>query len=249
MKGSKSERTIFVRVIHSGILIIWTLISATVFSTAIIISRPFSKKLCQKIARTWCRILTAFSGVRLTVRGLEKLDPDQNYFFISNHCSAADIYVLYTAIPHALLFVAKRSLFRIPFFGWGLRALGNIPLDRTNPKKARKTIENAAAVLTSGDASLFVFPEGTRSRTGRLGEFKLGVFSLAVRAGIPVVPMGIQGTYEFLPRGSFLLNPGPVSVLFGDPIFSSNWKRSSKSQIAQEAWKRISQLLSDKNTD
>ena len=192
--------------------------------------------------------MTAFSGVRLTVSGLDKLDPDQNYLFVANHSSLADIYVLYTAISHTLLFVAKRSLFRIPFFGWGLRALGDIPLDRSNPKKARKTIEHAAVVLTSGDASLFAFPEGTRSRSGRLAEFKLGVFSLAVRAGVPVVPLGIQGTHEFLPKGSVLINPGPVSVLIGDPIFSSNWKRSSKNQIAEDAREQISLLLSKENS-
>ncbi len=241
MKTNKLGRVF--RFLHAFLLILWIIASCVVFGTLVIVLRPLSRKISMTLMKVWMMIAIFFSGVRIEISGTEKLDRNRNYIFMSNHVSAADIAIIYAACPGFISFLAKRELFFIPFFGWGIAAGGHIPVNRGNPKSARRSIERAVRSLRSGKISLVVFPEGTRSATGELGEFKLGVFTLAVQSGVPVVPVAIRGSREVLPKGSFFMNPLPVSVSLGDPVSASGFDRKNKSLLAKIVRDKVEELL------
>ena len=141
----------------------------------------------------------------------------QTYVFMANHLSAVDIWALYVALPQRVRMIAKKQLASIPLFGWAMWAGNFIFVDRANAIAARRSIEEAGRRIRGGD-SVLIFPEGTRSRDGRLGPFKKGGFHLAIDAGVSVVPVALQGTRAAMPRSSLLLRPGHVHVTFGEPI-------------------------------
>jgi 1-acyl-sn-glycerol-3-phosphate acyltransferase len=170
-----------------------------------------------RLARVWSRVMLRAIGVRPTYRGLERLPPGSPCIFISNHQSTVDIWALVPVLPVSVVFVAKQSLFRIPVLGWSMRAAGFIPIDRSRRGRALRSLERAAERIRDGSPVL-LFAEGTRSRDGRLGLFKKGAFRLALRAGVPLVPVAISGTWGVIrPRG-LRVQPGPVRVSFCQPI-------------------------------
>jgi 1-acyl-sn-glycerol-3-phosphate acyltransferase len=243
---SKKNPNKLLRLLHSIFLIVWAVISTVVFATLTIASRPFSRNLSLGVARIWIAIMVFVSGVKVDRRGLEKLDRSQTYIFMSNHISALDIPIIQASLPLRTAFMAKRELFFIPFFGWGMAVSGHISVNRQNPVKARRSMERAATTLKTGRNSLIVFPEGTRSRTGELGPFKLGVFSIAIEAGVPIVPIALQGTHEILPRGSYYIKPLPVRLSVGVPVSTSGFDRKNKAILAKLIRDRIEGMLSEK---
>ncbi len=172
----------------------------------------------ERAARGWARLLLRAAGVRLTVRGAEHVSPTEAQIIVANHQSWFDIPAVFTALPVEVRFVAKKELFAIPFFGSTLKALGHVRLDRTNLKAAIAAYEVAAGYIRDQRLSVIVFPEGTRSRTGRLQPFKAGPFVLAIESGAPVVPVYVAGTFGILPKGSILVRPADVTVFIGEPI-------------------------------
>lgn len=187
--------------------------------------------------------MALIGGSKIRLKGIEKLDKKINYIFTANHQSFADIPVLFGFIPFYNVFIAKKSLFYIPFFGWGIAAMGHIAINRSNPKKAKRSIARAIESIKLKNKSVFAFPEGTRSRTGELGEFKLGIFSMAIQAEIDVVPIAIVGTREIMPKGSYYFQSGNVDVYFGTPISSNKFKKSEKYKMSQEARQQIKAML------
>jgi len=240
-----SRKPLLLRVLqgfHSVYAMVWMLFVTSLCSTLSVLLRPIHAGLSRWVGRTWGLLLVLGVGIRLRVTGAEKLDRRRTYIFMSNHLSAADIIILYTAIPFPVGYLAKRELFRIPLFGWAMKASGHIPVDRGNPREAKKAIERAVEVVKSGDLSLIIFPEGTRSTTGELGSFKLGGFSLAVSAGADIVPMAISGTRELLPKGAYHLNPRPITVRMGEPIRISDYDKQSKAVLAEQTREAILRL-------
>lgn len=168
-------------------------------------------------ARGWGRLGLAMAGIKVTVTGAGHLPPGP-VIVMSNHQSNFDILALLGHFPRHLSWVAKQELFRIPVFGYSMRRGGYIPLDRSDGRKALKSIEAAAARIRGG-SSVIIFPEGTRTRDGNLLPFKRGGFLLASRAGVPVVPVAIIGSFEINPGGSLGLNLGrPVEIRIGEPV-------------------------------
>jgi 1-acyl-sn-glycerol-3-phosphate acyltransferase len=167
--------------------------------------------------RRWGRGLLRALGVEPLVEGLERLEPGRPYVYVANHLSYADVWVLLAVLPGSVRFVAKKELLRIPIFGRALVAGGQIVIDRRNLKSAFGAYEEAAAAIRGG-MSAIVFVEGTRSRDGMLLPFKKGPFVLAIAAGVPVVPVYLDGTRQVLPRGRLLARPHPVRARFGAPI-------------------------------
>lgn len=137
--------------------------------------------------------------------------------FIANHQSNVDIWVLAKVMPIGTRFVAKQELFRIPVLGRAMTAAGFIRINRSNRSEAIRSLTQAAESIRGG-RPVILFPEGTRSRDGRLQPFKKGAFHLATLAGVPVVPVAIRGTFEIMPPGSLRVRPGPIEVFFEPPI-------------------------------
>jgi 1-acyl-sn-glycerol-3-phosphate acyltransferase len=166
-------------------------------------------------ARLWARLILATTGVRVHTHGVPPPPAEQSYVFASNHQSTYDIPVLFWTMPHQLRIIAKASLGSFPFLGWHLRRAGHLLVDRDNPgagvlKKMRRMIGQGA--------SLIVFPEGTRSRTGRVARFKGGVFLLAIESGLPIVPISVSGSRHVMLKGRLMTEPGDVDVTVHEPI-------------------------------
>lgn len=169
------------------------------------------------IGRLWSRILLFLSGVTVEVKGLENILAGKPQILASNHQGAFDILALQAFIPIQFRWVAKRSLFKIPIIGWSMSFAGYVGIDRERAGSAYKSIEAAADKVKSG-TSVLIFPEGTRSASGELLPFKRGSFLLAVKSGVPVIPISITGTKDIMKRESILIKPGAINIVVGKPI-------------------------------
>ncbi|MBI5049192.1 MAG: 1-acyl-sn-glycerol-3-phosphate acyltransferase [Deltaproteobacteria bacterium] len=169
------------------------------------------------IGRLWSRILLFLSGVTVNIKGIDNLLKDKPQILASNHQGAFDILALQAFIPMQFRWVAKKSLFKIPIIGWSMSFAGYIGIERERAGSAYKSIE-AAADKVKGGTSVLIFPEGTRSATGELLPFKRGSFLLAVKSGVPVIPISIQGTKDIMKKDSILINPSRINVVIGEPI-------------------------------
>lgn len=193
------------------------------------------------VARSWSRGILATSGVRLTSECAVELDSKSRYIFMANHQSLFDIPALLVAAPAETRFLAKRSLFQIPLFGWALAAGGFVSIDRRGGGRAQAGFRRALEQLRSG-ASILVFPEGTRSLDGRLLPLKRGGLLLALRSGLPIVPVGVRGTLEIRRRGSYRIDPGPIAVRYGRPIDPGEFSVRELSSLEATLRERITEL-------
>ncbi|HLH03015.1 MAG TPA: lysophospholipid acyltransferase family protein [Bryobacteraceae bacterium] len=171
-----------------------------------------------RVARAWARMLLRVSGVRVRVEGLEQIDPAGSYVFIANHLSYMDTPVALANVPVQFRFLAKRGLFQIPFLGTHLSRAGHIPVPREDPRASVKTMQVAAEKIQQKNISLLIFPEGGRSHDGVTRPFKEGGAYIAIRAGVPVVPLVMIGTREVLPFGSGVVQAGEVTLRVLEPI-------------------------------
>jgi 1-acyl-sn-glycerol-3-phosphate acyltransferase len=196
-------------------------------------------------ARTWSALILKTTGVRVTVRGLEKLDPGQSYVFAVNHQSIYDIPILFASIPFQLRIVAKASLGAIPFLGWHLRRTGHLLVNRRNPgadivEKMRRLVSEAH--------SLIVFPEGTRSLDGQVGRFKKGSFLVALDAGLPVVPVSLRGSRHVMTKGQLMVRPGDVQLTIHDPLPTAGLGRPGVIGFAERVRAQVVAGLDDSPT-
>lgn len=162
----------------------------------------------------WCL------GIRLDIENPEHLRGPA--VFISNHESLAEGFLLPALLPATLKFVAKQELARVPFWGWALKRTAAIFIDRSDPSQAVHKIREALRHLPAG-WSVVLMPEGTRSVDGTLGRFKKGAFHIAMQAGLPVVPIGIAGARDIVPKGGWLPRRAKVFVHVGAPMDTSTW--------------------------
>ncbi len=168
-------------------------------------------------ARMWSWLILKTSGIRVEVEGLEHLNSRETMIFCANHQSAMDIPILFVNLPVQFRFVAKRSLFKLPFLGWHLRRSGHISVDRERPQEALKSFDQAAKQVRKS-CSVVLFPEGRRSRNGQVGPFKAGAFYLAIRAGVPVVPITLNGTRAVLKPDTYRVRSGQTEMIVHKPI-------------------------------
>ncbi|OGU76179.1 MAG: hypothetical protein A3G43_12395 [Ignavibacteria bacterium RIFCSPLOWO2_12_FULL_56_21] len=167
--------------------------------------------------RFWARSVLGVCGVRVHVQGTERLKPGEAYIFAANHASMFDIPAVITCIPADIHIVYKKELTHVPIWGWALALSPYIIIDRANARDASGSLESAAAKIRDGK-SVMLFPEGTRTRTGSLQPFKRGTFALAVRSGVPVVPVTINNTYGILRKGSLAVRSADIEVILDAPI-------------------------------
>ena len=184
-----------------------------------ILVSPIDRKgrITHYLSKVFGGVILFIAGVKVEVEGKEKLNPDDNYIFISNHLSYFDIPILMIAIRNNVRFIYKDTMTKIAVLGWGMYLGQYIPINRENVREAMKSLKKAAQKVING-ISVVIFPEGTRSMDGTLGEFKRGIFVLADEAKVPLVPTAIVGSNVIMPRGKFQIKSGNVRVVFSEPV-------------------------------
>lgn len=170
------------------------------------------------IARIWVRIVLWMAGVKLTIEGLKHVSDGVPRFFVGNHQSSLDIPILLYGLRGYIRFLAKKSLFRIPIFGWFMTSYGYIPIDRKNPRATFRTVNKMLDRLRTHPSSFAIYPEGTRSTDGQLLPFRRGSMKIVQRAGLDIVPFSIDGSGRVYGRDTNICHPGPVKLVFGKPI-------------------------------
>ncbi|MBI4820214.1 MAG: 1-acyl-sn-glycerol-3-phosphate acyltransferase [Deltaproteobacteria bacterium] len=196
------------------------------------------------VARAWGRGSISIADMKLSVEGLEHIDPARAYLVMSTHTSHFDTPALYATLPMPVRFVAKKELTYIPIFGWALVAGAAIVIDRRNRKKAMASIDRAAKTLRSG-TSVLMFPEGTRTPEGQLGELKKGPFHLAVGTKAPILPVAVIGTGRVLPVGDWRIRPSLVTLRMGRPIDISDLgdDEAAREEVARRVENALRSLL------
>ncbi len=184
--------------------------------------------------RRWAKDNLLLSRARVHIEGLENIDPDRPMIFVANHSGLHDILSLAAFLPIQFRWVAKKSLFRVPFMGWHMRRSGYIPIDRDNPRSAARSIVQAASEIRNG-ISAIAFPEGTRSRTGDLGAFHSGAFALALRAGVPLVPVSLEGSHRVILPKTLKVHPGViVRIKIESPVDLSAYSKGDRHRLMED---------------
>jgi 1-acyl-sn-glycerol-3-phosphate acyltransferase len=196
----------------------------------------------QGLAAWWAASICKAGGVEVAVAGSEQLDPETPYIFAANHQSQFDILVLQGFLGVDFRWLAKKELFRVPIWGPAMRRAGYIPIDRSHGRQAIKSLNEAAQKIAAG-TSVIIFPEGTRSRDGKLHDFKAGAMVLAIKSGVPIVPVAILGTYQILPKGKLMMTPGKVQIRVGLPIETINCNSKDKHKLARVSQEAVAELL------
>ena len=195
-----------------------------------------------RLSRFCIRMTGWLFGIRVVVEGKEKINPGQTYVFLSNHQGNFDGPVLLHVTGRDLRALIKREMMRLPILSLIFRSIQFIPIERSNPKQAHSGIELGAKLLLEGK-SFFAFPEGTRSRDGRLGPFKKGVFIMAIKAQIPIIPITILNSREIQPPGQFGIRTGCIRVIIHDPIETEGMTMEERNLLVQRTREAIASSL------
>jgi len=185
-----------------------------------------------RLGRFCIRAAGLISGVRVVQEGREKIVPGTTYVFLSNHQGNFDGPVLCHAIPRDWKALIKKEMMRLPVLSLVLKRLNFVPIERLNPKNAQAAIDRGAELLKEG-CSFLAFPEGTRSRDGRLGDFKKGVFIMAIKAQAPIIPVTIVGSAEIQPPGKYSIRSGCIKIVFHDPIITAGMQIEDRHRLVQ----------------
>ncbi len=231
--------------LRSGITLLASLASVFICILAILVSRyifKLSARKCREFPAYVSRIICFLAGVKVQIKGADRLNSEAVYIFTANHASQFDIFSFHGFFPHPARGIGKQELFSIPFFGHAMKAIGHIPIDRKKGREAMTSLGLAAEKIRQG-ASVLIFPEGTRSSDGHLLPFKGGAMLLAIKAGVPIVPLAIIGSYSILPKNSLLPKPGKITIKVGTPIETYTLSSKDRHKLAARVHKRVSALL------
>jgi 1-acyl-sn-glycerol-3-phosphate acyltransferase len=184
-------------------------------------------------ARLWGKIPVRATGTRVTLEGLEYIDPRRSYILVSNHQSFFDIFSLLGYLPLQFRWIAKAELFRIPLLGWSMSRTGYISIERGSPKKAYRSMLAAAEKVRNG-TSVLIFPEGTRSPDGILQPFKKGVFLIALKSQAPILPVAIRGTRDIMRKNDWRTYPGRVEIRIFPPIETAGFSTDKEAELSEQ---------------
>jgi 1-acyl-sn-glycerol-3-phosphate acyltransferase len=194
------------------------------------------------VAPFWCWLLLKTAGVKVRTEGLEKLAKDEQYVFVSNHLSLSDPPLLIAYLPNRLRFMAKESLHKMPIIGGHLRRAGHIGVSRQDPRSAVKSLAEAARSIQSKETSILIFAEGTRGSGEELQAFRGGAAHLAIKTGATVIPVGIWGTADALPKGAFLLRPATIGLAIGDPMPTAGLTAADRNSFTEALQAQVGKL-------
>ena len=206
---------------------LYTIVLGTLSLLSVFVDRR--GHLAHRCARAWAWLILKTTGVSVDIAGLDDLPRDRPYLFLANHQSIYDIPVLFWHLPFQLRILAKASLGRFPFLGWHLRRSGHVLVDRSNP--GNSTMVQIKELMRQR-VSLIVFPEGTRSADGRVARFRGGIVMLAIEAGLPIVPVAVEGTRHVMRKGRLMTCPGHVRVRVGAPVSTDGWEVGRARELA-----------------
>ena len=249
--AAKTQPAELRRDLRSILLVIFAVLATGVGIVCAFISLLFdrSANACHSVvARSWARLLVKVSDVRIEVDGEGNLDPNRPHVFMANHQSHYDIFAILGFLPVQVRFMAKKELYRIPVFGWTLRAIGHIRIDRYSRQGAAASYYRAAERIRNG-TSIFIFPEGTRSPDARLLPFKKGGFVLAIKAGVPIVPISISGGCKVLPKHKLVLRRGVIKIVIDKPIDTRDYRLENKQDLVERVRNVISSNLKEDEVD
>jgi 1-acyl-sn-glycerol-3-phosphate acyltransferase len=205
-----------------------------VASIAVMVVINDSSPLIEKIIRAWSRVWLAASGTKLEVDGAENIDPNRSYVVVANHLSTLDIMACLLAVPLPIRFLAKKELFRVPVLAQGMRMVGIIEVDREARGAVHSEVNRQSRELIEKGRSLIIYAEGTRPRNGVMKPFKKGAFTMAIRSGLPVLPLSIHGSYEAWPPGTPLVRGGVIRVLLDKPVETEGMSTSDTGDLRDQ---------------
>jgi 1-acyl-sn-glycerol-3-phosphate acyltransferase len=188
------------------------------------------------------RFLFKILFIKVQSEGSEKIESNTNYLFMSNHSSLFDIPLLEAYIPTYVRAVEALRQFKWPLYGWAIRRLGNIPIDRKNIHASITSMKKTEKILKKGK-SIVILPEGHRTLDGNLGQFKKLPFYLAKQAGVPVIPIGLSGLFQLKHKGSWLVRPRPVKIHFGQPVSPEKIQSLSTEELRDSIRGEIQNLI------
>lgn len=183
----------------------------------IVLSFFIRQKTLDPYIKRSLKVLFKILSIRVLSEGTENVEQNKTYLFMSNHESLFDIPLLEAYVPTFVRGVEALRQFKWPVYGWAIRRMGNIPIDRKNIHSSIKSMKLTEKILKKGK-SIIILPEGHRTLDGNLGPFKKLPFHLAKQAGVPIIPIGLSGLFELKHKGSWLIQPRPVKIKFGQPI-------------------------------
>ncbi len=225
-------------------IVIWTFAGAAVIASLAMLSERFRTQGYTSWVKVWGRVPLALCGTRIEVHGAEYRDLAEPKLLLFNHVSLLDLFVMSALCPPRALVLYKQEFSRIPGLGLAFKALGMIPIDRTNHEAAIASIAEAGRRIRAEQATCVMAPEGTRSRRGGLQSFKLGAFHLAAKHSIPIIPMIMRGIESSLPMGSFIIRNGRVRVDYLPPIDTTEWQTETVRQHARDVRRIFLRYLS-----
>ena len=196
------------------------------------------------MARFWSRVLLRIAFVHVQQDGLEKLDPAQNYVFVANHSSYFDTPAILASIPLQFRFFAKKGLFQIPFLGTHLTRAGHFPVVRDDPRASLKTMAEGARQIGERHISVLLFPEGGRSEH-TLRSFKEGAAFIAIRSGVPIVPVGVVGARKVMAMHNIHILPGTIGLRIGDPIPTTGMTTRDRESLTRLLTARVAELIGE----
>jgi 1-acyl-sn-glycerol-3-phosphate acyltransferase len=194
---------------------------------------PAADNKIHKVANLWAKILLFICDTKVEVIGAENILRGKSQIFMANHQSDFDILISLAHIPVQFRWIAKKELFAIPILGTVLRSAGYIKIDRYNKEKIMQSFDEAAHRLREG-ISIMTFPEGIRSRDGEIKPFKQGVFHLAIKTGVPILPVSIIGSGRIMPKRSLRIKPCQIKLVFGKPIEVINFNFENRHELIEQ---------------
>ncbi|HPM75582.1 MAG TPA: lysophospholipid acyltransferase family protein [bacterium] len=222
-------------------------VSAIILYSCVLIVAPFDprREIVYHFGRAWLWLWVKLFGVRFAVEGAANVPAEGTGIFVANHTSYFDVPALYSHLPRPVRFLAMKSLLWVPIFGISLYALGHILVDQKDtPENQHKQIDQMRRLAEAGHF-LAIYPDGGRARNRRIGPWKKGAFVLAIRAQIPIIPVGISGAARAHGVGDLLPRPGLITIRIGRPISTSGMTYEDRDRLLQMARAQVEELIVD----
>ena len=225
--------------IYNPLIWSYTLILGVISLTCSLFDR--SGRVQHNFAKLWSWLILKTILSPVTITGLDKIDTTKPFVYAVNHSSALDIPVLYASLPFQFRIIFKKELLSYPFVGWHLKRSGQICIDQQSPAASISAMRSGLKTLNSG-MPLVIFPEGGRTPDGNLAPFMPGAFFLAIKAGVPVVPVALVGMYELLPMNTYHIKSRPLEMRVGEPIPTTEFTLRTMDQLATHVQAQVEQM-------